>query len=125
MGIKNRLTSLLDERSMNTNELAQRINVTPSTLYSLLQRDSNRIDIDLIMKISHALGITADELLTDEISQLTEPAASSAPVDVQKAQLLKYYELLNEEGRNRLIEQAQFFASQDKYKETKIDESAG
>lgn len=52
-------------------------------------------------------------------------AASSVPVDVQKAQLLKYYELLNEEGRNRLLEQAQFFASQDKYKEIKIDEGAG
>ena len=61
--------------------------------------------------------------LSDLISE--EPAASPDPVDVQKTQLLKYYELLNEEGRNRLIEQAQFFASQDKYKETKIDESAG
>ena len=53
------------------------------------------------------------------------PAASAGPIDAQKAQLLKYYDLLNDEGINRLLEQAQFFASQDKYKEIKSGESAG
>ena len=125
MGIKNRLTSLLNEKSMNANELAQRINVTPSTLYSLLQRDSNRIDIDLIMKISHALGVTADELLTEEISKMSEPAAVSAPLDVQKARLDQIYNLLNEDGRNMLLEMAELFASQEKYKEVKSGEDAG
>ena len=51
MGIKNRLTSLLKEKGMNINELASKIDVTPSTLYSIVQRDSTRIDIDLILKI--------------------------------------------------------------------------
>lgn len=125
MGIKNRLTSLLKEKSMNANELAQRINVTPSTLYSLLQRDSNRIDIDLIMKISHALDVTADELLTDEISQMAEPAASAGPVDIQKARLDLLYTLLNEDGRKMLLEMAELFASQDKYKEIKSGEDIG
>lgn len=88
MGIKNRLTELLKERHINANELASRINVTPSTIYSILQRDSARIDIDLIMKIAHGLGVTADELLSDEIKEV------SRSFDV----------LLDEEGRNLLIE---------------------
>lgn len=67
MGIKNRLVELMEDKGTNANELAQKINVSPSTIYSIMQRDSNRIDIDLILKISHALGVTADELLQDEL----------------------------------------------------------
>ena len=70
MGIKNRLSSLMKEKNTNANDLAQKIGVAPTTIYSIMQRDSNRIDIDLIMKISHALGITADELLSDEMHQI-------------------------------------------------------
>ncbi len=72
MGIRNRLMDLLNERNMNANELATEIGVAPSTIYSIMQRDSNRIDIDLIVKISHALGVTADDLLKDEIRQFKE-----------------------------------------------------
>ena len=68
MGIKNRLIELMEYKGTNANELAQKINVSPSTIYSIMQRDSNRIDIDLILKISHALGITADDLLQDELA---------------------------------------------------------
>ena len=89
MGIKNRLNVLLKERHMTANELASRINVTPSTIYSILQRDSARIDIDLIMKIAHGLGVTADELLSDEIE-----AAASRPYDI----------LLDDEGKRLLVE---------------------
>lgn len=70
MGIGRKLTDILIEKGMNTNELAQRIGVTPSTIYSIIQRDSNRIDIDLIIKISRALGITADDLLVEELKPL-------------------------------------------------------
>lgn len=67
MGIKNRLVSLMNDRGTNANDLAQQINVRPSTIYSIIQRDSNRIDIDLILKISQALGVTVDELLKEEV----------------------------------------------------------
>lgn len=66
MGIGKRLNQLMKEKNTNANELAQKIGVTPSTLYSMVQRDSNRVDIDLIIKIAHALGITADELLSED-----------------------------------------------------------
>lgn len=118
MGIKNRLTSLLKEKGMNINELASKIDVTPSTLYSIVQRDSTRIDIDLILKIAHALGVTADELLSEEISR-------AESVDANKARLLMYYERLNQEGRDRLLEQAEFFASQERYQQNKDTEELG
>ncbi len=115
MGIKNRLNELLQERKMNANELASAINVTPSTIYSMLQRDSARIDIDLIMKISHALGVTADELLSEEIAA----AAVEAPLDSTKAKLLKMYDSLNQEGRMKLLEYAALLNDSGNFKEAK------
>ena len=64
MGIGKRLEELMKIRNLNTNELAKLIGVAPTTLYSMIKRDSNRVDIDLIIKIAHALGMTADELLS-------------------------------------------------------------
>ena len=81
MGIKIRLSSLMKERRTNPNDLALKINVSPSTIYSIMQRDSNRIDIDLILKIAHALDVTADELLSDEIKQ-SEISPSTFELDL-------------------------------------------
>lgn len=81
MGIKIRLSTLMKERNTNPNDLAAKINVSPSTIYSIMQRDSTRIDIDLILKIAHALDVTADELLSDEIKQ-TEISPSTFELDL-------------------------------------------
>lgn len=66
MGIGKRLEDLMEKRGVNANELAKLIGVAPTTLYSMIKRDSNRVDIDLIIKIAHALGMTADEFLSPE-----------------------------------------------------------
>lgn len=66
MGIGIRLEKIMKEKGINANELSLKIGVTPSTLYSMIKRDSNRVDIDLIIKIARALNMTADELISDE-----------------------------------------------------------
>lgn len=66
MGIGVRLEAIMKAKGINANELAKKIGVTPSTIYSMIKRDSNRVDIDLIIKIAHALGMTADELLSED-----------------------------------------------------------
>ena len=57
----------MKSRDTNANDLAQRIGVRASTIYSLIQRDSNRIDINLIVKIARALGVDTDELLNGSV----------------------------------------------------------
>lgn len=66
MGIGARLLEIMKKKNINTNELANMIGVPPTTLYSMIKRDSNRVDIDLIIKIAHALNMTADEFLSGE-----------------------------------------------------------
>lgn len=121
MGIKKRLTALLNARNMNVNELGQRIDVTPSTLYSIMQRDSSRIDIDLIIKISHALGVTADELLSEEI----EAAANEKPIDQVKAQLDIFYDSFNPEGREKLLAYARDLDASGIYKLSSRNKDVG
>ena len=61
MGIGVRLEAIMKAKSINANELAKRVGATSSTIYSMIKRDSNRVDIDLIIKIAHALGMTGFE----------------------------------------------------------------
>lgn len=63
MGIANKLRDLMHTKDINANELAKMVDVTPSTIYSILQRDSKSMNLDLVMKIAHALGVSTDELL--------------------------------------------------------------
>ncbi len=60
MGIGTKLTELMKQQNTNANELAQRAGVPATTVYSLIKRDSNRVDIDSLIKIARALGVTAD-----------------------------------------------------------------
>lgn len=73
------------------------------------------------------IQLLADYFKIDMAELITKEglAASAEPTDACKARLLRYYELLNEEGRKRLLEQAKFFASQDEYKEIKTGEDVG
>ena len=53
------------------------------------------------------------------------PAASAAPSDAKKVKLDKLYYSLNDEGKDRLIEQGEMLASMDKYKLSESHEEIG
>lgn len=67
MGIGKKIEDVMKKRGTNANELAQKTGLSASTIYSMIQRDSSRVDIDILLKVAHALGITADELISDRI----------------------------------------------------------
>jgi len=124
MAVQDIIKSRRKELKLTLKEVADKLHVSEGTVSRYESGDIQNMGIDKIAALARVLECSPGYLMGWEETP-NSPAASRGPVDAQKAQLLKYYELLNEEGRNRLIEQAQFFASQDKYKETKIDESAG
>ena len=66
MGIGSKLTALMKQQNTNANELAQKAGVPATTVYSLIKRDSNRVDIDSLIKIARALGVTADYFGNDD-----------------------------------------------------------
>lgn len=74
MGIGSKLTKLMKEQDTNANELASKAGVPPTTIYSLIRRDSNRVDIDSLIKIARALGVTAEYFCNEESAPHTRAA---------------------------------------------------
>lgn len=57
MGIGKRLTQLLDERGTNVHEVALATGISPSTLYSVIQRDSMSANIHDLTLVARQLGV--------------------------------------------------------------------
>ena len=93
MGIGIRLEELMAQKNTNANELANKIGVRASTIYSIIKRDSNRVDIDIVIKIAHALGMTADEFLSEDPSA----NADKCPTDKEWS-IIEKYRLLDDYG---------------------------
>ena len=68
MGIGSKLSALLSERNMNVSELAKRTGIAPSTIYSIIQRNNKKVDIDVLLNIANVLGVKA-EYFSDNYSE--------------------------------------------------------
>ena len=66
MGIGLRLEKLIKARNTNVNELAQKVGVAPTTIYSMIRRDSKKADIEVLFKISKELGVDAEYFCDSE-----------------------------------------------------------
>lgn len=67
MGIGKKLDSLMKEQGTNANELAQKIGVAPTTIYSMVRRDSKKADIEVLIRISKELGVEPEYFCDDSI----------------------------------------------------------
>lgn len=72
MGIGKKLDIIMKEQGTNANELAQKIGVAPTTIYSMIKRDSKKADIEVLIKISKELGVEPEYFCDDSIS-INEP----------------------------------------------------
>ena len=66
MGIGNKLDDLLKDRNMTVSELARRVGVAPTTIYSIIQRNNKKVDIDVLLDISDCLGVDAEYFRDNE-----------------------------------------------------------
>ena len=101
MGIGSKLTKLMKEQDTNANELASKAGVPPTTIYSLIRRDSNRVDIDSLIKNARGLGVTAEYFCNEE----PEPHTRAAHFDGTE---------FTEEQLDRIEAFAKFIKQEDK-----------
>ena len=59
MGIGNKLNDLLKQNDMTVTELSRRVNVAPTTIYSIIQRNNKKVDIDVLLDIADVLGVVS------------------------------------------------------------------
>lgn len=90
------LKQVLCEQGISANELARRISLSPQTLYSMIKRDNQKVDFDLMISICRELGVPVERFIDDASS------VSALPNDMEW-ELIRRYRGLDEHGR-RLIE---------------------
>lgn len=76
MGIGSKLTQIMKEQNTNANELAAKAGVPAQTIYSLIRRDASKVDIDTLIKIARALGVTAEYFCSENISNCPHTIAA-------------------------------------------------
>lgn len=61
MGIGAKLQDILNANNSNPNDLAMRIGVTPSTIYSIIKRDNTKVDIEVLLRICREFNVSVEE----------------------------------------------------------------
>ena len=64
MGYGQNLKNILDEKGMTVKALAKKVGIAPTTLYSIIQRDT-AVRFDMALKISHILNIPINSICKD------------------------------------------------------------
>ncbi len=59
------LKQILKEQNTNINELSRRLNVSPQTLYSMVKRDNQKVDFDLMIRICSELNVPVERMCED------------------------------------------------------------
>ncbi len=71
MGYGKNLKDILDKKNMTVKDLARKAKIAPTTLYSIIQRDT-AIRFDTALKIANILDVPVDSLCKDNPYEETE-----------------------------------------------------
>lgn len=112
------LQELLQEKNIKPAELSRVINVPASTIYSIIKRDNMKVDIDILIKISDALGVPAEYFYNKRTSNKT------TDFSLGEIELIKKYRLLTDEQQGAVNANINYFIELNKSKnEENINQS--
>lgn len=70
MTVGERIGNIAKEKGINLHKLSSLAVVPYNTIYSIVKRKSNRVDMDVLPQIATALGVRLFELLPEDIARL-------------------------------------------------------
>ena len=95
MGIGQKLSALLKAKGRNANELAEKLKVAPTTLYSVIKCDNSKMDIDLLIRTARHLNVPVEYFGSEPL-----PRKNRIPLEEQG--LIKKYRQLNADDKKRV-----------------------
>lgn len=104
------LQELLQEKNIKPAELSRVINVPASTIYSIIKRDNMKVDIDILIKISDALGVPAEYFYDKRTTN------KSNDFSLDEIELIKKYRLLTDEQQGAVNANINYFIESNKQK---------
>lgn len=109
MGIGSILQDLIKARGTNVNELSSKINVSPSTIYSIIRRDNMKVDFDILIKICDELNVDVEYFYNRHTKKNT------SALSMKEQNVIKKYRSLNENGKHKVDEYLNDISSMVKY----------
>lgn len=105
------LKRFLQERGMNVNELSRRTEISPQTLYSIIKRDSMKIDFDMLLKICEGLDVPVEVFY----ESCGGRSVSARLPDLTEWDLVQNYRKLDDHGKRltHLVMDAELSRTQD------------
>lgn len=85
------LKSFLEEQNVSISELARRLDIPSQTLYSMVKRDNQKVDFDLMLRICRELGVP--------VERFSEDGGLPAMPDDREWDLVRRYRGLDGPGR--------------------------
>ena len=117
MGIGYKLKKLIEEKNTNVDALANRAKVKPTTLYSIIDRDNTKVDIDVLIAIAKVLGVPVEYFSDNYVP--TNP--DTDPETMQLAEIIKKRpglvrvarlgKNLSDDNLNQVVEYTEFLAA--------------
>ena len=96
MGIGSILSALIEEKGSNGNKVAQEASISPQTLYSMIRRDSMKVDIEVLIRVCRVLDVPVEYVYNKYKGEEKpeQPFFSSHEIS-----LITKYRALDEAGR--------------------------
>lgn len=107
------LQQILKEKQINVNKLANLIDVSPHTLYSIIKRDNMKIDFEILIKICEALDVDVERFYRDYIKN---PSKNKATVfSEEEKQIIFNYRTLDDIDKAEIRGEIKQMLKADKY----------
>lgn len=98
MGIGKTLSEILREKNIAVTDLARDINIAPTTIYSIIERDNMKIDISVLLRICKSLNVDIETFYQDYLDSERKEIADTLTNEERK--MLKRYRALDQHGKN-------------------------
>lgn len=108
MAIGKILSDVLKERNTTVTDLARNINVAPTTIYSIIERDNMKIDISVLIKICKSLDVNIEMFYKDYLDNNDS--------DKTESEIMFKYDQLNDDGKAKLNERLDELLELPKYR---------
>ncbi len=113
MGIGKKLAEKIEQKGLTKKQVAEAAGVPPSTLYSIIQRDNTKVEIDAFLRICDILQC-APEYFASDIP--TKAPQIGDIITNDEKQLLNFYRNFNDEGKEEAQKRLSEMAELSKYK---------
>ena len=132
MGFGKQLGIILEEKAMSVSQLARITGIPASTIYSMIDRDTNSVGIDKAKKIESAVGAVPGGIFynllygietTDKGPSTRHQDFYNISTESRKYILDAKYSLLNDMAQSKLVEYAEDLTKIPEYRKQQPDTS--